>query len=57
MRKCIILSLLCLVSGAVFASTGASGGCVDVLPGQARVDSHNFEIGVEFDKEPYSISG
>ncbi|MBK8203470.1 MAG: hypothetical protein IPK68_14455 [Bdellovibrionales bacterium] len=57
MRKCIILSLLCLVPGAVFASTGASEGCVKGLLGEARADGYNFEIGIELDKDPYPVSG
>jgi hypothetical protein len=57
MRICIILSLLCLIPGAVFASAGASGGCIEHLPRQAHASSHDFEIGVEFDKDPYPVSG
>lgn len=57
MRMCIVLSLLCLVPGAVFAATGAFEGCIGGLLGQARENSHNFEIGVDFDKDPYSVSG
>ncbi len=57
MRICIILSLLCLIPGAVFASTGASGGCIEHLPRQAHASSHNFEIGIELDKDLYPVSG
>jgi hypothetical protein len=68
MRILIILSLLGVFCHDAFASIGgyiespeipknASEGSSRCLLGQVRASSHDFEIGIELDKDPYPVSG